>query len=80
MGLADQYRQRVREGLLGPSHAPTVEVSDNLVALCFAKDLMQGDTAECKAGYTAENAALAALDIFPDADRDKLAADLGVTL
>lgn len=32
--------------------------------LCFARDLMEGDAARFKAGYSAENAVLAAKDAF----------------
>jgi hypothetical protein len=74
MALAEEYREKVQSGLgLEGSKA-----SDDLVALCFAKDLMRGDPATCKAGYTAENAALAARELFPAADQKKLEAGLGL--
>lgn len=38
-------------------------------AVLFAKALMEGDEATFKAGYTAENAAIAAEEVFPDTTR-----------
>jgi hypothetical protein len=72
MSLATQYRDKV----LAASGFDSA--SDDLVAICFAKDLMQGDPATFKAGYTAENALLAALEIFPAADRKKIEAGIGL--
>ena len=43
-------------------------------ATLFARDLMRGDAATFKAGYTAENAALAAADVFGVEGEDVLRA------
>lgn len=72
MSLAEQYREKIRGTVAGSD--PT----EDLVALCFARDLMKGDPAQFKAGYTAENAALAALEVFPDADKVELEVSLGI--
>ncbi len=55
MGLKEQYLDRA-EGV--------VESAAALLAL----DLTRGDPATFKAGYSDENALLAAADIFPEAD------------
>lgn len=40
---------------------------EDIAAIAFARDLMQGDSANFKAGYTKENAILAAQEMFPNA-------------
>jgi hypothetical protein len=40
---------------------------EDIAAIAFAKDLMRGDPATFKAGYTKENAVIAAQEIFPNA-------------
>ena len=40
---------------------------EDVAAIAFARDLMQGDPATFKAGYTRENAILAAQEMFPEA-------------
>lgn len=40
---------------------------EDIAAIAFAKDLMRGDPATLKAGYTKENAVIAAQEIFPNA-------------
>jgi hypothetical protein len=41
-------------------------------AVLLALDLMRGDPATLKAGYTAENAALAATDVFPEVESSEI--------
>lgn len=62
--LATDYSQRIR------TFAPGADV--DFIAHLFARDLMKGDPEKCKAGYTADNAMLATLEMFPEADRTKL--------
>lgn len=45
-----------------------------LAAALFALDLMKGDPAELKAGYTLENAVIAACEVFPDVDQERVTA------
>lgn len=40
----------------------------DLAAIAFARDLMQGDPENFKAGYTRENAIFAAQELFPEAE------------
>lgn len=40
---------------------------EDIAAIAFVKDLMRGDPATFKAGYTKENAVIAAQEIFPNA-------------
>lgn len=40
---------------------------EDIAAIAFARDLMQDDPATFKAGYTKENAILAAQEMFPGA-------------
>jgi len=40
---------------------------EDVAAIAFARDLMQGDPANFKAGYTKENAIIAAQEMFPEA-------------
>lgn len=54
---------------------------DRFNAACeFARDLMRGDPATFKAGYTAENAGRAAVEMFFEIDEMNLALDLGIAL
>ena len=39
----------------------------DIAAIAFARDLMQGDPDTFKAGYTRENAIIAAEEMFPEA-------------
>ena len=41
-------------------------------AALFARDLMAGDEATFKAGYSPENAVIAALEVFPNVDEEAL--------
>lgn len=48
--------------------------SFGLAAARLALDLSRGDDATLKDGYTPDNAVLAALEIFPEADEDAIRA------
>lgn len=72
--LRERYRVAMRDSL---GTRDDMTISDTMVAYLFAKDLMAGDAASFKAGYTADNAYLVARDAFPEADAERLAAMLG---
>lgn len=55
MGLREEYLERAEDVV-------------NSAAALLALDLTRGDAREFKAGYSDENAVLAAADIFPEAD------------
>lgn len=76
----DELRERYHGQLARALQIPTsaVEISDGFVAYLFAKDLMAGDRAKAKAGYTAPNAFIAAVEVFPEINRPELAAKLGI--
>lgn len=46
--------------------------SPAIAAALLAKDLAGGDKASFKVGYTAENAVLAARDMFPEVSEEKI--------
>lgn len=80
MTLTTEMRDRYETEFATLLGAPreSVELSDTLAAFLMAKDLMCGVEAENKAGYTPENAHLAVLDVFPEAESGRLAIMLGL--
>jgi hypothetical protein len=54
------------------------KVTDTKAAIGIALSLMQSDPATFKAGYTAPNALLSAMEVFPDADRGEVARQIGI--
>lgn len=70
--LADTYRKRVlaRIGLFLTASPSWLDLT---AAAVFARDLMAGDEANFKAGYSVENAVLAAGEVFVDVADDAIA-------
>lgn len=48
----------------------------DFAALTLGKDLMRGDASTLQVGYTAENATIAASEVFPEADTVKVGKEL----
>ena len=58
----DEHRETIKEKYLRDYHG-----YQDIACIAFARDLMQGDAATFKAGYTRDNAIIAAEEIFEDA-------------
>jgi hypothetical protein len=66
-------RRLARQAGVDPDSA-----TDTQAATAIALSLMQGDPATFKVGYSAPNALLSAMEIFPHADRAEVSRQLGI--
>ncbi len=72
----ERYRGQLARTLGVP--VDVVEIGDTFAGYLMALDLMEGDEAECKAGYSAPNAVITAARAIPGADRARIAEMLSV--